>query len=310
MSFWSSLKSLFSKSTTIKAEKKDFFSVDPQKPSEATEQDHKHWSVRPKVGSKKEQQLATLQAGYREMLELVKAIRSNLDKQSDVQERMTSVLEKLPTSLDHLKEVTRAADQQVEVLGMLRQQLDNSIMHDEKLTESMKNFNETLGLMNNTSRQTSTMINTFADKSSQSEKSLQEMVKQSERRIIGLAIFFALLFAAFAGGTGYLLYRSGFISFQPPVEKAASTKFTKAIDADKPSTGLEVSVVATILSSNSIPEEALTKTIEDYDEPVSTNEVENVQTNEMNDAAPEGGMHTNSTAAVTHALQDNPVDAE
>ena len=110
------------------------------------------WLSRWQPSSKRDRQIAWLQAGYSETLDLLRSIRQHLDRQEDVQVKMANVLDRLPESMEGLKSVNKAAEQQVVILGLLRQQIEAGVQHDQKLVESMNKFNQTLGLMDETSR--------------------------------------------------------------------------------------------------------------------------------------------------------------
>ena len=86
--------------------------------------ERKNWLPSWPPRGKRERQLEALQNGYTEMIGLVKAIRDHLDRQEAVQEKMSVVLDRLPEAVDGLKSVSRAAEQQEEVLGLLRDRED------------------------------------------------------------------------------------------------------------------------------------------------------------------------------------------
>lgn len=141
--------------------------------------------------SKRDRQIATLQEGYYEMLNLVRSISDHLNRQRDVQEQMTTVLKDMPEAMQGLKSVNKAAEQQVEVLNLLRRQLHSSNEHDQQLIQSMANFNRTLGTIGETSRQ--------------SESLLRHLIERSERRMMFVvSVMAALIFI----GIGTLAYFS------------------------------------------------------------------------------------------------------
>jgi hypothetical protein len=157
-----------------------------------------NWLSRWRPGSKRDRQIAWLQAGYSETLDLMRSIRQHLDRQEDVQVKMANVLDRLPESMDGLKSVNKAAEQQVVVLGLLRQQIEANVHHDRKLVESMDKFNQTLGLMDETSRNSGRTVTDLIEKSKSSETLLREVIERSERRFIFVTTLFVLVIVAAA----------------------------------------------------------------------------------------------------------------
>ena len=151
------------------------------------------WLSRWRPGSKRDRQIAWLQAGYSETLDLLRSIRQHLDRQENVQVKMASVLDRLPESMEGLKSVHKAAEQQVVVLGLLRQQIEASVQHDQKLVESMNKFNETLGLMDETSRNSGRTVIDLIEKANNSESLLREVIERSERRFVRVTTMFVLV---------------------------------------------------------------------------------------------------------------------
>jgi hypothetical protein len=165
------------------------------------------WFSRWRPGSKRDRQIAWLQAGYSETLDLMRSIRQHLDRQEDIQVKMANVLDRLPESMDGLKSVNKAAEQQVVVLGLLRQQIEANVHHDQKLVESMDNFNQTLGLMDETSRNSGRTVTDLIEKAKNSEALLREVIERSERRFVYMTTLFVVVIVAAAAafyffGTG------------------------------------------------------------------------------------------------------------
>jgi hypothetical protein len=153
-----------------------------------------HWP-----GSRRDRQLAALQEGYVEMLSLMRGIREHLEKQQGVQEKMVQVLTRLPESMDGLKNVGRAAEQQVEVMSLLRQQIESGASHDRQLVESMNRFNQTLSVMDQTSRTSGRAVEQLIGKAADSEKILHDAMERSERRFMVITGIFALVAVLVAG---------------------------------------------------------------------------------------------------------------
>jgi len=158
------------------------------------------WLSRLRPGSKRDRQIAWLQAGYSEMLELMRTIRQHLERQEDVQHKMVSVLERVPESMESLKGITRVAEQQGEMINLLRQQTEAAAAHDRELIESMNRFNQTLGLLDETSRNSGRTVANLVEKSRESEDLLRRVIERSERRImVVIGIFIAVVVLAVGG---------------------------------------------------------------------------------------------------------------
>ena len=171
-------------------------------------------------GSRRDRQLAALQEGYVEMLGLMRGIREHLEKQQGVQEKMVHVLDRLPDSMDGLKNVGRAAEQQVEVMSLLRKQIESGATHDQQLIDSMNRFNQTLGVMDQTSRSSGRAVEQLIVKAADSEKMLREAMERSERRFMIVTAVFAVVAMLAAGAVMFLVWAN----------RAASSR-----DASKPS---------------------------------------------------------------------------
>ena len=156
------------------------------------------WISRWRPGSKRDRQIAWLQAGYSETLDLMRSIRQHLDRQEDLQIKMANVLDRLPESMEGLKSVNKAAEQQVIVLELLRQQMEANVHHDQKLVESMDKFNQTLGLMDETSRNSGRTVSDLIEKSRNSEALLREVIERSERRFMFVSMLLVLVIVAAA----------------------------------------------------------------------------------------------------------------
>jgi hypothetical protein len=181
------------------------------------------WLSRWRPGSKRDRQIAWLQAGYSETLDLMRSIRQHLDRQEDIQVKMANVLDRLPESMDGLKSVNKAAEQQVVVLGLLRQQIEANVHHDRKLVESMDRFNQTLGLMDETSRNSGRTVTDLIDKARNSESLLREVIERSERRFIFVTTLFVLVIVGAA--TAFYIFGSGARAGHEG-EKPAATAYT------------------------------------------------------------------------------------
>ena len=136
--------------------------------------------------SRKKQQTVAMQNGYLEMVDLIRAIRSHLDRQENVQTSVLAMLEKVPGAMDR----------QHEVMTMFKQQLENGMENNRRLTDSMGNLNNTLAAMDESQKASSRTITDLIHRSRESEQLLREVMRRSERRMTALVIFFFLAVVA------------------------------------------------------------------------------------------------------------------
>lgn len=135
--------------------------------------------------SKRREQALAMQNGVGEMVELIRAIRAHLDRQEIVQSHALSLFEKLPQSLD----------QQHELMGLLKEQVDAKIASDKELTESMAKLSGTLASIDETQKASSKTVTDMINRSRESEQLLREVIRRSERR---MTIMILLVLAAAA----------------------------------------------------------------------------------------------------------------
>ena len=136
--------------------------------------------------SRKKQQAVAMQNGYLEMVDLIRAIRSHLDRQENVQTSVLTMLEKVPGAMDR----------QHEVMTMFKQQLENGMENNRRLTDSMGNLNNTLAAMDESQKASSRTITDLIHRSRESEQLLREVMRRSERRMTALVVFFFLAVVA------------------------------------------------------------------------------------------------------------------
>ena len=151
--------------------------------------------------SRKKQQAVAIQNGYLEMVDLIRAIRSHLDRQENVQTSLLTMLEKVPDVMER----------QQEVMTIFKQQLENGMENNRRLTDSMGNLNNTLASMDESQRASSRTVTDLIHRSRESEQLLREVMRRAERRMTILLVVFFLLVV------GLGLY---FVRWQPRAEKA------------------------------------------------------------------------------------------
>ena len=167
--------------------------------------------------SRKKQQAVAMQNGYLEMVDLIRAIRSHLDRQETVQTSVLTMLEKVPGAMDR----------QHEVMTMFKQQLENGMENNRRLTDSMGNLNNTLAAMDESQKASSRTITDLIHRSRESEQLLREVMRRSERRMTALVIFFFLAVVAL----GFYFVRGRDRSVPVPEAVAAETGKAKTAPA-------------------------------------------------------------------------------
>ncbi len=181
--------------------------------------------------SRKKQQAVAMQNGYLEMVDLIRAIRSHLDRQETVQTSVLTMLEKVPGAMDR----------QHEVMTMFKQQLESGMENNRRLTDSMGNLNNTLAAMDESQKASSRTITDLIHRSRESEQLLREVMRRSERRMTALVIFFFLAVVAlgfyFVRGADRAAPAPG--AEQTPAVVAEKTEPAPAPAAEKPAAPAE-----------------------------------------------------------------------
>lgn len=188
--------------------------VEVQRPSDhairgaAVAQPNRPWIVRFLPQTRRARQIQALQAGYTEMLDTMHSISMHLERQSEVQSGLLGALEHFPDAVDSLRNVGKATQQQTEVLELVKHRLESSASHEQQVVDSMNRFNNTLTMMDDTSRATSDTLGSLVDRSRESETTMRAMLERSERRttlllgFLGLLTIAAITAALYFGVTG------------------------------------------------------------------------------------------------------------
>ena len=172
--------------------------------------------------SRRKQQAVAMQNGYLEMVDLIRAIRAHLDRQENVQTSVLAMLEKVPGAMDR----------QHEVMTMFKQQLDNGMENNRRLTESMGNLNNTLSAMDESQKASSRTVTDLIHRSRESEQLLREVMRRSERRMTALVIFFFL--AVVALGLAFVRWQTRAIQAAAPVVAVVSPAAAPAAVPEQP----------------------------------------------------------------------------
>lgn len=146
------------------------------------------WLTRWRAPRQQARQLATLQEGFNELVGLTRSIREHMDQQSQTQKTLTELLSHVPDAVAGLKQVGQATQQQTETLGLLKKQLEAAARNEGHMVESMRQFNQTLTLMDDLSKSTSQTVHSMADRTRDSEEMLRAVLERSERRLIYMIV--------------------------------------------------------------------------------------------------------------------------
>jgi hypothetical protein len=150
------------------------------------------WLTRLRGGGR-QQQMATLQQGFTELVDMTRSIRDHLDTSVQTQRALLESLRHLPDAVESLKGVGKATEQQTETLSVLRKQLESAARSEEHMVESMRGFSQTLKLMDDLSKHTSNTVSSMADRTRESEEMLQTILERSERRLVAIIAVLTVL---------------------------------------------------------------------------------------------------------------------
>ena len=149
--------------------------------------------------ARREEQMATLQAGYQDLVGLIGSVQDHLEQGTKTQKKLLTYMEDLPEAVQSLQHVGKASQQQTEVLGLLKDQLKSNVVHDEQMATSMNRFNETLTVMDKTNRSASETISGLVDRTRESEDLFRVMLERSEKRLMALIAAMIVVILSVAG---------------------------------------------------------------------------------------------------------------
>ncbi len=102
--------------------------------------------------SKRDQQLARISEGYVEMVDLVRAMRNQLESQNENNIILRESLAHLPKAVEGLQNFSKSQESVGQALEKVHGQMVRYTEKDEKLADSMNGFNNTLKGMDDTSK--------------------------------------------------------------------------------------------------------------------------------------------------------------
>lgn len=182
----------------------------------------------------REEKINQLQTGYQELVGLMQGIRDHMDTQADNQKRLAVVLGQMPEAVNSLKTLGESAERQSEVLGLVKDQLAVNAQRDEQVVNSIDRFNDTLQVMDKTSKRSADTIAQLTERARESELQLRSMLERSEKRLIYLiSLLIALILIVVGLTVGYTLIPRDREPQKQPVEVVAPALTPTPVDAEE-----------------------------------------------------------------------------
>ena len=169
------------------------------------------------------------QAGFVELMGVMHSIKNNLELQSNAQSRLLEALEHFPEAVDSLKHLGKVGENQEQMLGLVRKQVEDSAEHGRQVVDSINRFDHTLNRMDETSRSTAQTMVGVAERSRESEDVLRRMLERSERRLTYLLGAMGILCILVIGGVLFLSVGGG-LNPQALGEKPSAAPSGAAMD--------------------------------------------------------------------------------
>jgi hypothetical protein len=127
--------------------------------------------------SQRDEQLARISDGYLEMVDLVRAIRSQLESQNENNIILRDSLAHLPEAMEGLTSFSKSQHTVGQALQEIHGQMKQYSSKDEKLVDSMKGFNTTLKGMDDTSKATMRTFDRVQERMRDSDIRMENLVK-------------------------------------------------------------------------------------------------------------------------------------
>jgi hypothetical protein len=183
-------------------------------------------------GAKRDAAIRQLQTDYREVIELVRAVRTHLDMQAMRSDRMLELMSRVPDVLSALPETNRnqarmleamqihfeqqgrashrlnealgnlamSAEHQSQVLGLIQQQLDSRSESEQQLTGTFTAMNQTLAHLGESTAASAQAMRSLTQRSDESDRRVEQVMEKTTKQMTlmmsigyGLAGFAMLL---------------------------------------------------------------------------------------------------------------------
>lgn len=171
---------------------------------------------------RREHQVQALQAGYFELLELVRSIRQHLDGESNNRADFKDAISPLPVALRSMESLSESQKQIVTALNTLQGSVERSETRDREVLGSMRELNGTLGGIDRTNQRTAETMDRLGDRLGDSEARMLDLFAQAretekdfsnqlvslQKRTFFVTIFLGSLLAAAIGVLVVVLWTS------------------------------------------------------------------------------------------------------
>ncbi len=139
-----------------------------------------------KRASQRDEQLARISDGYLEMVDLVRAIRGQLESQNENNLILRDSLAHLPKAMKGIDNFSESQETVGKALQEIHGQLERTRVKDDKLVDSMDGFNMTLQGMDVTSRATMKTFDRVQERMGDSDRRMENLfsnVKETEEKV-------------------------------------------------------------------------------------------------------------------------------
>ena len=192
-------------------------------------------------GAKRDQAIADLKAGYDEVVDLMKTVRTHLNDQSERSQHLLELLRHMPEALQSLPEtnrnqsrlleviqnhldqqsrhatrfndslttLTRVTEQQTQILGVIQQHMDASSQTDDKLLRSFTAMNQTLENLNDSTRLSANNMRELNERAAADDRRMQQMMEKTGRQMTVLSITSWIMAAIALGVAVYAITSMG-----------------------------------------------------------------------------------------------------
>ncbi len=136
--------------------------------------------------SRRDEQLARISDGYLEMVDLVRAIRGQLESQNENNLILRDSLAHLPKAMEGLDKFSQSQETVGKALQEIHGQLERTSVKDDKLVDSMDGFNATLQGMDVTNRATMKTFDRVHERMGDSDRRMEnlfENVQETEEKV-------------------------------------------------------------------------------------------------------------------------------
>jgi len=170
-----------------------------------------------KKGRQRDEQLIRLSEGYVEMVDMVRSIRDQADAQYQNNLILRESLVHLPSAIQSLEGFGKSHEQVGVALEKINEQMETNLAKDERMANTMDGFNDTLKVMNGTTKATIQTFDRVQERMRDSDIRMENLfsnVRQSEEKVgetmtrlqRNMSLFQAFFMLCLLGIFGVLIY--------------------------------------------------------------------------------------------------------